>query len=311
LEQSLTFYDSRQHNSYLAHYEADLGLWSLSEVAIVLWCLGYPEQALQKSREALRLAHELGHPYSTNWVLICTAWLHQHRREPQESQLQAQAAITLAEEQGFRLGSVWSMVLHGWALALQGQGDEGVVQIQQSVNNLRTVRELGRTYFLSLLAEGHSATERYEEGLHALTEALDSTEKTGERIYEAELHRLKGELLLAQEGLRLQATGLREKTEEAEECFRRAIEIAQRQHAKSLELRAVMSLVRVRQRQAMQSESRVTSHESWTRLVEAHRMLSEVYHWFTEGFDTKDLQEAKALLAELEAGEEKTSEVAE
>ncbi|MBI3247616.1 MAG: AAA family ATPase [Deltaproteobacteria bacterium] len=285
LEQSLMFYDPRQHRSYLARYEADLGLWSLSEVAVVLWCLGYPEQALQKSREALRLAHELGHPYSTNWILICAAWLYQQRREPQEAQKQAEAAMTLSEEQGFRLWSVWGTALHGWARALQGQGEEGVAEIREGMRTARTMGELGQTYFLSLLAEGYSSIGQYEEGLLALTEALEFVEKTGERIYEAELYRIKGELTLQQAGSRLQAEGLREKTEEAEGCFLRAIEIAQKQQAKSLELRAVMSLARLWQSQGKHSEAR--------------QMLAEIYEWFTEGFDTKDLQEAQALLTEL------------
>ena len=118
-----------------------------------------------------------------------------------------------------------------------------------------------------------------------MAEALDLVNATGERFYEAELYRLKGELLLAQEDLRLQAAGVREKTEEAKGCFLRAIEIARQQQAKSLELRAVMSLAHLWQQQGKQRE--------------AHQLLSQIYGWFTEGFDTKDLQEAKALLAEL------------
>jgi predicted ATPase len=124
-----------------------------------------------------------------------------------------------------------------------------------------------------------------EEGLTVLAEALAAVNSSEERTYEAELWRIKGELLLTQEGYRLQAEGLREKTEEAEGCFLRAIAIAQKQHAKSLELRAVMSLARLWQSQG--------------KTAEARTMLSEVYNWFTEGFDTKDLQEAKALLDEL------------
>jgi predicted ATPase len=110
-------------------------------------------------------------------------------------------------------------------------------------------------------------------------------DKTGERFYEAELYRIKGELLLVQEGYRLQAVGHREKTEESEACFLKAIEITRRQQAKSLELRAVMSLSRLWQQQDKKKE--------------AHELLSEIYGWFTEGFETKDLQEAKALLGGL------------
>jgi hypothetical protein len=163
-----------------------------------------------------------------------------------------------------------------------------------------------KTEHLTWLARGYRGVDQVKEGLAAVAEALRLVEKNDERYYEAEVYRIKGELLLAQEGYRLQAEGLREKAEEAEECFFKAIAIAQKQQAKSLELRAVMSLVRLRQQQAAQPESRTTDHvtrptqhETRAKLDEAHHMLSEVYNWFTEGFDTKDLQEAKALIAEL------------
>jgi predicted ATPase len=136
-----------------------------------------------------------------------------------------------------------------------------------------------------LLAGAYGSAGQAEDGLAALAEALTVIDKSGERFYEAELYRLRGELLLTQKGLRLQAEGFRGKKEEAEECFRKAIEIAQRQGAKSLELRAVMSLARLWQQQSKKAEAR--------------QMLADIYNWFTEGFDTKDLQEAKALLEEL------------
>jgi len=158
---------------------------------------------------------------------------------------------------------------------------------------------LYQPYFSVLLAQAYGKMERVEEGLTVVAEALATIDKTRERNSEAELYRLKGELLLAQEGLRPQAEGAREKTEEAEGCFLRAIEIAQKQQGKSLELRAVMSLVRLLQYQAQNHESRNTQHKIHNRLNEAHKMLSDVYNWFTEGFGTKDLQEAKALLEEL------------
>jgi predicted ATPase len=200
---------------------------------------------------------------------------------------------------------------------MQGQSEEGIAHMRQGIANHQALSaEIGRTWFLAMLAEAYKTGGQSEEGLRVLTEALDAVNKRGEGAYEAELYRLKGELLLAQEGLRPQAKGLRgkteeekgsrpqakgvrEKTEEAEGCFLRAIEIAQKQQAKSLELRAVMSLVRLRQQQAVQSESRNTDHASRTKLDEAHRMLPDIYGWFTEGFDTKDLQEAKALLQKL------------
>ena len=161
-----------------------------------------------------------------------------------------------------------------------------VEQIRQGLADYRaTGAELFRPYYLALLAEAYGKGGQAAEGLTVLAEALATVEKTGERFHEAELYRLKGELLLAQEGYRLQAVGYREKIEEAEECFWKAIEIARRQQAKSLELRAVTSLARLWQQQGKKHEAR--------------QLLAEIYDWFTEGFDTKDLQETKTLLEEL------------
>ena len=158
-----------------------------------------------------------------------------------------------------------------------------------------------------LLAEVYGKAGQAEEGVRVLADAKAVVDKTAERQVEAELYRLKGTLTLQKE---FQVQGSKFQVEnpqsafhnpqlEAEACFLKAIEVAQRQQAKSLELRAVMSLVRLRQQQATQPGSRTTQHETRTMLDEAHQMLAEIYNWFTEGFDTKDLQEAKALLEEM------------
>jgi predicted ATPase len=271
-EQAMTFYDPQNHRTYVSLYEADLGVWSSAQAAVVLWYLGYPEQALQKSREALRLAYELGHPYSTDWVLICAAW------------------ISLSQDQGFQLWLALGTMLHGWALAMQGQGAAGIAQIHEGMVACRGLgSEEARSYSLALLAEACGSAGQSEEGLNALTEALDFVEKTGARVCEAEIYRLKGELTLQQfkdQGSKFQVANPQAA---AEACFLKAIEIARRQGAKSLELRAVMSLSRL--------------WRSKGKKQEAHQMLVDIYGWFTEGFDTKDLQEAKALLAELAEGQ--------
>jgi adenylate cyclase len=156
--------------------------------------------------------------------------------------------------------------------------------------------EFQRSYFLALLTEAYGKVGQAEEGLGALAEALVHVDKTGERYWEAELYRLRGELMLQQ----FNVQGSKFKVEEeAEACFLKAIEVARKQQAKSLELRAVMSLTRLRRQQAVQDATRNTHHAPRARLAEAHQLLSEVYNWFTEGFDTKDLQEAKALIEEL------------
>src|SRR6185369_8369113 len=132
-EQAMTFYDPQKHSTYVSLYEADLGVWSSTQAAVVLWYLGYPEQALQKSREALRLAYELGHPFSTDWVLLCAAWIHQLRQEPQEARGLAETVITLSQDQGFPHWLVLGTMVHGWALAMQGQGEAGIGQIRQGL----------------------------------------------------------------------------------------------------------------------------------------------------------------------------------
>ena len=254
---------------------------------------GYPDQALKRSQEATGLGRRAVSPLSLAYALVVAAWFHLLRREWQLARERAEALITLSTEQGFPYFLAMGNFLRGRALAEQGQVEEGIAQIHQGLTVYRaTGAEMGVRIMLALLAEAYGKVGRVEEGLTVLAEALAQVDKTGERYYEAELYRLKGELLLAQEGkeqrARSEEQGAKIETDpqgKAEECFLKAIEISQRQQAKSLELRAVMSLSRLWQQQGKQAE--------------AHQMLSEIYNWFTEGFDTKDLQEAKALMEEL------------
>jgi predicted ATPase len=168
-------------------------------------------------------------------------------------------------------------ILRGWALAQQGQAKEGIDQLHQGLIAFRaTGAEIWRPYFLACLAEAYGTMEQPEAGLTALAEALTLVDTTGERWYEAELYRLKGVLLLQQSS---------SNQTEAESCFHQAIAIAQNQQAKLLELRATTSLARLWQQQGKRQE--------------AHDLLAPVYHWFTEGFDTADLKDAKTLLDEL------------
>jgi predicted ATPase len=238
--------------------------------------LGYPDQALS-IYEALTLAQELDHPFSLALALHFAALLHHFRREVQAAKERAEALITLSTEQGFPFLLAYGTILRGWALTAQGERAEGIAQIHQGLVVRRALgAEVHRPYFLALLAEAYGEVGQPEEGLTVLVEALALVESTGDRHWEAELHRCKGELLLMQQ---MQKVG------EAEECFRQALDTARRQQAKSLELRAAMSLSRLWQQQGKQEE--------------AHHLLADIYGWFTEGFDTPDLQEAKALLQEL------------
>jgi predicted ATPase len=278
LEQGRALYDPQQHHAYaLLCGGHDTGVCCLSIGACILWFLGYPDQARQSMHEALTLGQELAHPHSLGLALYWAAQLHQLRREGQAAQERAELEIALAGEQGSAYEIARGTILRGWALAWQGQGAEGVAQMCQGLSAFRgTGAEKGRTYFLALLAEGYRGTGEVQEGLRVLAEALEAAHNSGERYCEAELHRLTGELLL------LQST---DQHTEAEARFHQALAIARRQQAKSLELRAAMSLGRLWQQQG--------------KRMEAHALLAPIYGWFTEGFDTADLQEAKALLEDL------------
>jgi class 3 adenylate cyclase/predicted ATPase len=277
LAQGIVLYDSQQHRAAALLYGDDSGVVCHSFAALSLWILGYPEQGLVRSQEAVTLAQQCAHPLSLSFVLTFTAMFHAFRREMRLTQERAEAAISLAKEQGFPFWLALSSLLRGWALAQQEKVQEGIEQITQSLTAYRvTGAELLRPYFLALLADVHGTLGEPEAGLTALAEALTLAETTGERWYESEIHRLKGALLLQQNS---------NNQAEAETCFHHAIVIAQNQQAKSFELRTATSLARLWQQQGKRQE--------------AHDLLAPVYHWFTEGFDTADLQEAKALLDAL------------
>ena len=211
------------------------------------------------------------------FALSFAALFHQYRLEVQAAQEHAEAAISLATAQGFPAWMVHGSILCGWALAQQGQAQEGIEQIHLGLTTYRaTGAELYRPSWLALLAEAQGTIGEPEVGLVVLTEALTLADTTGTRWYEPEIYRLKGELLLQQSS---------DNQVEAESCFHHALAIARHQQAKSLELRAATSLARLWQQQGKRQE--------------AHDLLALVYNWFTEGFDTADLQSAKALLDAL------------
>ena len=295
-EQGIGFYDPYKHRSLAFRYGQDPGVVCRSHSAFVLWYLGYPDQGLKRAHEALTLARELSHSFSVTFALGFVATLHQLRQEEQLARECAETTIALSTEQGFPFFEAWGAGLKGWVLAKQGQEKEGVAQISDSLVTLQAIgAEIIREWFLVLLAEAYRQAGQVSEGLRELATALAMMQEGGGHFYEAELYRLKGELTLQSK-----VQGPKSQVEkEAEACFLKAIEVARKQQAKSLELRTVMSLVRLRQQQTQNHESRNTQHEARTRLNEEHRMLSEIYNWFTEGFDTKDLQEAKTLLDAL------------
>jgi predicted ATPase len=279
LEQGIALYDPQRHRSLVFHYSQDAGVGLRTFVAHVLWYLGYPEQAVARLQEALTLARELSHPFSLALALDHAAWLHQYRREERLAQEQAGADMALSREQGFAFFLAHGTIFRGWALAAQGQRTEGITQMHQGLDALRT-RGVGVLLprIHTLLAEAYGESGQAKEGLRLLAEALATADHQGMHLWEPELYRVKGELLLRQPV---------PDAPEAERCFRQALDSARRQEAKSLELRAATSLSRLWQRQG--------------RRAEARQLLAPIYGWFTEGFETVDLKEAKALLEELSA----------
>jgi predicted ATPase/class 3 adenylate cyclase len=283
--QGIALYDPQQHRAHAFRYGQDPGIFCRSYGAVTLWFLGYPDQALQRIHEALTLARELAHPFSLGNALFFATWVHGFRREGHLTQELAEAIIALGAEQGFTVLSAAGTIFRGWALVAQsrapiaGQGQEqkGIAQLQQGVAAWRaTGAEVFRPYGLALLAEAYAKVGQPDEGLSLLAEALAVANDKGERRWDAELYRLQGELLLTRSA---------EQHVEVEACFQQALEIARRQQAKSWELRAALSLSRLWQQQGKRHE--------------AYQLLAPIYGWFTEGFDTPDLQEAKALLDEL------------
>jgi predicted ATPase len=277
IEQGFTRTDlTAQRALGLRHGEAP-GVRCLAVAAWTLWCLGFPTQALRWGQEAQAQAQAFAQPYSLamaqNWMI----YLHHRRREVPAVQTQAEALLTLATAQGFPLWVGYGTCWRGWALAMQGHGERGIVQLRQGMAGaLATGQTLTHPFCLALLAEAMEHTGQVDEGLCVMAEALVAIEASGRYELLAEAYRLQGALLLRQAV---------SDANQAEACFQQALAIARRQQAKSWELRAAMSLSRLWQQQGKHAE--------------AHALLAPVYGWFTEGFDTADLQEAQALLGAL------------
>jgi adenylate cyclase len=278
-EQGMALYDAQQGRLRAFSGGMEPGVVCLSVLAWTLWQLGYPEQALTKSREALTLAHEASHPFSLGLALQYSALVHLSRREAQRAQEIAEATMRLGHEHGFLQWIAGGMWIRGRALAEQGLMESGIEQLRQGMDAWRSIgTDLARTHILFRLAEAYGRDGQAAEGLRALDEALVLAHDNAEGYFAAEIYRLRGELMLAQDGTRCKAG-------EVEECLRHALALARQQQAKAFELRAAMSLGRVWQHQGKRTDAR--------------QLVAESYAWFTEGFDTPDLQEAKALLETL------------
>ncbi|MGD2245978.1 MAG: protein kinase [Candidatus Aminicenantes bacterium] len=276
LEHVINFYDPQRHRSLAFIYGQDPGVSCLSWSAWALWFLGYPDLAFKRSQDALALAQELNHPFTLGFALaIAGAMFHEFRREDQGAREYSEAEIQLATEEGFVLFQAEGTISRGQEQIERGKVEEGIAQMRQGMAAWQaTGAGMIRPQRLALLAEAYGRAGKLEEGLTVLSEALAAAQSSGERYYEAEIFRLKGELLLMQGD-----------EAEAEISFLKAVEVARQQSAKSWELRTAVSLCRLWQKQGKKEE--------------ALKKLKEIYNLFTEGFDTLDLKEAKALLEEL------------
>jgi predicted ATPase len=255
LEQGMALSNTQEHRATAFLYGQDLGVVCLSYLAYTLWLLGYPAQALQRGREALTLAQERTHPFSLAAALNWAAWLHHFRREPHLTHARAEAARKLSSEQGFPFRAAEAAFWEGWALAAQGHRATGLAQMRQSlVDYQATGAALSRPYYLALLAEACGYAGQVAEGLRLLSEANTLVTQHAAHWCEAEIHRLRGELLRQQPV---------PNDHQAEADFWRALEVARQQQAKLFELRAAMSLARLWQAQGKRAG--------------AYTLLAEVY----------------------------------
>jgi class 3 adenylate cyclase/predicted ATPase len=276
-EQGLALYDSERHGSYAFRYgNHDPGVCSRNFAAHTLWFLGYPDQALAMVRDALALARQLAHPYSLAVAQLYGAMVHLECGQRQAAEDLANASVTLSAEHGFAALLPRGLILRGRLRAARGDWEEGMAELRRGLATYRVIAEGRRCQLLAVLGDACAECGQVEEGLDAVSEALTLADRTGERCAEAELHRLKGELLRRQP---------LSPDHEAETCFQKAIEVARQQSAKSLELRAVTSLARLLHARG--------------RREQASTSLASTYGWFTEGFDTADLRAARALAEEL------------
>jgi predicted ATPase len=275
--QCLVIYDPNQHHIFVAAYGQDPGIVCGYLKAFSDWVLGYPTQATAAMEQTVTLARGLGHPGSIGLALLMSAQLSQLRREPEPARIQAEEAMAVTAEHGLHAVGLWCLLPRGWSIAQLGDVAGGISDIREAMDRRRAFG-IGAVWpwFLALFAEACGAAGDFGVGLEALAEAGDWEQRNDERLYAAEVCRLKGELLCRQQVPELT---------DAQACFDQALATARDQHARSWELRAATSMARM----------------WWEhgRSDDARALLSPVYDWFTEGFDTADLIDAKALLYQM------------
>jgi predicted ATPase len=267
-------YTTQEHRVLVG---AELGVSALSSWSWVLWHRGYPDQARQAADQARRRARQSGHIHTIAWALIATCLTAVFAEPAAEVENLAADAVTLANEHGLAMFRGQAMTFQGWALLQRGDPEAAIARIHDGLAAARaTQAHIFEPIFLGFLAEALAQTGAILEGLKVVAEALEIADASGQKWADAELYRLRGHLLIGSPS---------PDQAEAEACFRKALTIAREQGTRGFELRAAVSLARLLSDQG--------------RRTEAHDLLAPAYGWFNEGFDTQDLKEAKALLAEL------------
>ncbi|MFL5515472.1 MAG: hypothetical protein ACJ8DJ_04900 [Gemmatimonadales bacterium] len=278
-ERALALYDPADRDAPVYLWAPDTRVLCPSFMGLVLLWQGYPDRAVAHGREGLAAAHELGHAYGVSQALFLNCWLHRARRDARAVLERAAELVPLATEHGFVSWSSGGRVMRGWALAAEGEVAAGIADMREGLAAYRaTGALLAQPHFIGLLAEACARAGEPSEALRLLVEALAIVDRMEERWFEAELHRLKGEVLLLGDAHDAGATGAA--------CLGKAVEVARGQGARYWELRAATSLARF-----------------WAERGERARafdLLAPVYGWFTEGFDTLDLREARVLLDALQ-----------
>ncbi|MFN2286551.1 MAG: BTAD domain-containing putative transcriptional regulator, partial [Anaerolineae bacterium] len=277
LKQTMALYDINVYRPLIASAGWDPAVMALSVGLYSLWYLGYPDQALQKSQQGLSIAQELEHPFALEFMLGFKVRLHRWRHEVADVQPIIEAELKLWHEHKIELAKAGAMMEKAWTLSEQGHPDEAIPMFEKGLSVWHKIGMCNhQTEWLGVLAEMYAKAGRPEQGLDLLEEALAFMRQSNERYHEAELYRIRGLLRLQQN---------KDKTEEAEADFHKAIAAARRMEARMCELRATMCLARLWRQKGKRKQ--------------AHQALAEIYGWFTEGFDTLDLKEAKSLLDEL------------
>jgi len=276
LEKGIALSNPQQHQSLIFRFGHDPAAICRGFAGLALWFLGYPEQAVNISNEALALARKVSHPFTLAYTLFLTIHLHHCICNVQTTQEMSELMINVSSSKGLEFWTSQGLCYHGWCLVKQGQFDQGIGQMQEGLKGFPAFGQLTfLPHYLAMLADGYRHTGKAEAGLAAIHEALSVIKKTEEHMHEAEIFRLKGELLGKQGNAEA----------EAEKCFTQALQIARRQKAKSWELRSIISL------------SRLWKNQGKTQ--DAYDNLTQIVQWFTEGFDTPDMKEARVLLDEL------------